>query len=74
MYAIASVLTPSGTSKLHGQCLISSSDNASSIGGMSSLSLVDSAPPVPPTKGYKVEQKSKDKDGDEKAVYDPIFA
>lgn len=70
MYAIASVLTPSGIGKLHGQCLITSSDGASSLGGMSSLSLVDSIS----TKGQKIDVKNGARDGDEKAVYDPVFA
>lgn len=33
MYAVTSVLTPSGIGKLHGQCVVASSDSASSISG-----------------------------------------
>ncbi|GAA6059920.1 hypothetical protein JCM10212_003060 [Sporobolomyces blumeae] len=37
MYSITSVLTPAGIGRLHGHCTITSSDNASSIGGASSM-------------------------------------
>ncbi|GAA6007516.1 hypothetical protein JCM11491_004192 [Sporobolomyces phaffii] len=48
MYAVASVLTPSGTGKLHGQCVVTSSDGASSI---VASSLGDGAS----TRGFKVD-------------------
>jgi len=47
MYAITSVLTPSGIGKVHGQCIVASSDSASSIAPSTHAGSVAS--------GYKVD-------------------